>query len=101
MRRESYHQGLGEELKKEYIIMSEEKKNMNLDELENVVGGTIGQQPGGGWKVIDNDGNVIESYNTLEEAEFAASGICPRCKKIFSGKEAINAHIKEWALGRK
>jgi hypothetical protein len=37
----------------------------------------------------------------LEEAEFAASGICPRCGKAFSGKQAIDGHIKEWATGKK
>ena len=72
--------------------MSEEIKNLNPEELENVAGGMIG---GSG------NGNAIGYYNTLEEAEFAASGICPRCGKVFSDTQAIDNHIKEWASGKK
>jgi len=61
----------------------------------------LGQVAGGGYEVVDGSGNVIGTYNTLEEAEFAASGICPRCGKVFSGKQAIDNHIKEWASGQK
>ncbi len=83
--------------------MSEEIKNLNPEELENVAGGMIGQGVNGGFEIVDGsgNGNAIGYYNTLEEAEFAASGICPRCGKVFSGKQAIDGHIKEWATGKK
>ncbi len=82
--------------------MSEEIKNLNPEELENVAGGMIGQGVNGGFEIVDGSGNVIGStYNTLEEAKFAASGICPRCGKVFSDTQAIDNHIKEWASGQK
>ncbi len=83
--------------------MSEEIKNLNPEELESVAGGMIGQGVNGGFEIVDGSGNVIGStyYNTLEEAEFAASGICPRCGKVFSDTQAIDNHIKEWASGQK
>lgn len=83
--------------------MSEEIKNLNPEELENVAGGRIGQGVSGGFEIVDGsgNGNAIGYYNTLEEAEFAASGICPRCGKVFSDTQAIDNHIKEWASGKK
>ena len=83
--------------------MNEEIKKLNPEDLENVAGGTIGQGVNGGFEIVDGsgNGNAIGYYNTLEEAEFAASGICPRCGKVFSGKQAIDGHIKEWATGKK
>ena len=81
--------------------MSEEIKKLNPEDLENVAGGLIGQGDGGGFEIVDGSGNAIGTYKTLEEAEFAASGICPRCGKVFSGKQAIDNHIKEWASGQK
>lgn len=83
--------------------MSEENKMLSLEELKNVAGGKIGQGDGGGFEIVDGsgNGNAIGYYNTLEEAEFAASGICPRCGKVFSDTQAIDNHIKEWASGKK
>lgn len=82
--------------------MSQEIKKLNLEDLENVAGGMIGQGDNGGYEIVDGSGNAIGSYyNTLEEAKFAASGICPRCGKTFSGKQAIDNHIKSWAAGQK
>ena len=81
--------------------MNEENKMLSLKELKNVAGGRIGQGAGGGFEIVDGSGNANGYYNTLEEAEFAASGICPRCGKVFSGKQAIDDHIKEWASGQK
>ena len=83
--------------------MSEEIKNLNPEELENVAGGKIGEGGDGWYEIVDGsgNGNAIGYYNTLEEAEFAASGICPRCGKVCSGKQAIDDHIKEWASGQK
>ena len=83
--------------------MSEEIKNLNPEELENVAVGMIGQGVSGGFEIVDGsgNGNAIGYYNTLEEAEFAASGICPRCGKVFSDTQAIDNHIKEWASGKK
>ena len=83
--------------------MSEEIKNLNPEELENVAGGMIGQGVSVGFEIVDGsgNGNAIGYYNTLEEAEFAASGICPRCGKVFSDTQAIDNHIKEWASGKK
>jgi len=67
--------------------MSEEIKNLNPEELENVAGGMIGQGVNGGFEIVDGsgNGNAIGYYNTLEEAKFAASGICPRCGKVVNG----------------
>ena len=82
--------------------MSEEIKKLDLKDLENAAGGKIGEGGDGGYKIVDGSGNTIGTYyNTLEEAKFAASGICPRCGKVFSGKQAIDGHIKEWATGKK
>ena len=82
--------------------MSEEIKKLNPEDLENVAGGMIGQGDNGEYEIVDGSGNAIGSYyNTLEEAKFAASGICPRCGKTFSGKQAIDNHIKSWAAGQK
>ena len=82
--------------------MNEENKMLSLEALKNVAGGKIGQGDGGGFEIVDGSGNGNAiGYNTLEEAEFAASGICPRCGKVFSGKQAIDDHIKEWASGQK
>ena len=83
--------------------MNEENKMLSLEELKNVAGGRIGQGAGGGFEIVDGsgNGNAIGYYNTLEEAEFAASGICPRCGKVFSDTQAIDNHIKEWASGKK
>ena len=81
--------------------MSEDKKQLNLEELEKVAGGLIGKQDGS-WKVYDGERGGANGvyYNTLEEAKFAASGICPRCGKTFSDSEIPN-HIKAWAAGQK
>ncbi len=80
--------------------MSEDKKQLNLEELENVAGGKIDLQDGS-WTVVDGEsGGATGFYNTLEEAKFAASGICPRCGKTFSNSEIPN-HIKAWATGQK
>ena len=54
-----------------------------------------------GFKGLGSGNTIGTYYNTLEEAKFAASGICPRCGKVFSGKQAIDDHIKEWASGQK
>ncbi len=83
--------------------MSEEIKKLDLKDLENAAGGKIGEGGDGWYEIVDGsgNGNAIGYYNTLEEAEFAASGICPRCGKVFSGKQAIDGHIKEWATGQK
>ena len=89
---------MSEEIKKEA-----QDVELNPEELDQVAGGLIGQGEGGGFEIVDDsgNGNAIGIYNTLEEATFAASGICPRCGKTFSGKQAIDNHIKEWASGQK
>lgn len=81
--------------------MSEEIKKLDLKDLENAAGGKIGEGGDRWYEIVDGSGNAIGTYKTLEEAEFAASGICPRCGKVFSGKQAIDNHIKEWASGQK
>ena len=81
--------------------MSEEIKKLDLKDLENAAGGKIGEGGDGWYEIVDGSGNAIGTYKTLEEAKFAASGICPRCGKVFSGKQAIDNHIKEWASGQK
>lgn len=70
-------------------------KPINLEDLEGVAGGAI-QQNDNGFQVVDPDGNEIGYYHTLEEAEFYASYICPRCKKIFSSNAEVANHILTW-----
>ena len=49
----------------------------------------------------DEEGNVIGTFSTLEEAQFFASGFCPRCRKIFESQSERLAHMKAWASGQK
>ena len=77
----------------------EKEKELNLNALDAVAGGTI-QQNEYGFQVVDLNGNVIGYYHTLEEAEFYASHICPRCRKSFQNEADIANHIKSWESGQ-
>ena len=82
--------------------MSEEIRKLTAEDLDQVAGGKIEWGGDSGYVIVDsNGGDASGIYQTLEEAKFAASGICPRCGKTFSGKQAIYSHIKEWAGGVK
>ena len=80
--------------------MSEEKNSkLNNEQLYTVTGG--GYTDSGGYTIRDEEGNVIGSFSTLEEAQFFASGLCPRCGKTFASQTDRLNHMKAWASGQK
>lgn len=84
-------------------MMNEEKiTEMNNEQLNAVAGGSLIPGDGSGsYTIRDEEGNVIGTFNTLEEAQFFASGFCPRCRKIFESQSERLAHMKAWASGQK
>ena len=81
--------------------MSEEKNiKLNNEQLNAVTGGDYA--PGSdGYTIYDPQGNTVGAFATLEEEQFFASGLCPRCKKHFDSEADRLAHMKAWASGQK
>ena len=81
--------------------MSEEKSSkLNNGQLNAVTGGGYARGSDG-YTIYDEQGNVIGAFSTLEEAQFFASGFCPRCRKNFDSQADRLAHMKAWASGQK
>ena len=85
--------------------MSNEKRELTPKGLKNVAGGAIIPDgiPDEGSNIVmyDQNGNAVGTYQSLEEAKFYASGVCPLYKKMFNSKAGISNHIKAWASRQK
>ena len=81
--------------------MSEEKSIKLHNEQLNAVASGDYARGSGGYTIYDEQGNVIGTFTTLEEAQFFASGFCPRCRKSFDSQADRLAHMKAWASGQK
>lgn len=83
--------------------MNDAITKLNLEDLENVAGGKSGEEGSSTAQAYGVRGVEKEVWidDTLEKMKFAASGVCPRCGRVFSGTAAVNNHIKEWESGQK
>ena len=76
--------------------MDDEIKKLNPEVLKKASGGEIPMNS----QTFGTDIVEIGNSNKLQERAFAATGICPRCGKIFASQSEIAGHIKAWAAGQ-